>query len=143
MLSADPFSSLEGVEGVWEVDVRIRFVDQLVQTIDALHHSHLSVSATRPLGMLGSEVNDYYIASTSNCRCTVLQRHAYYMTRPRHRKSHHLAHDTSLIRLQVGVWVRRRNFQQYFWLLTCISSRGVSCTEVGVSCCKMGVSCDL
>ena len=70
VLPADALSSLEGVERVWEVDIRVGLIDQLVQTVNTLHHSHTRMSAARPFCMLEqrSEIvknvkNDYIMCS--------------------------------------------------------------------------------
>lgn len=54
---ADALGSLEGVEGVGEVDVRVRLVHQLVQRHDGLHHPHLGVRAACPFCMLQQSKN--------------------------------------------------------------------------------------
>lgn len=67
---ADALSSLEGMEGVGEVHVRIGLVHQLVQRQDSFHHPHLSVCAASPFRVLqegkssriSREVSFIYIA---------------------------------------------------------------------------------
>lgn len=54
---ADALSGLEGVEGVGEVDVRVRLVHQLVQRHDGLHHPHAGVRAACPLCVLRQSKN--------------------------------------------------------------------------------------
>lgn len=49
---ADALSSLEGMEGVGEVHVRIGLVHQLVQRQDGFYHPHLSVCAASPFRVL-------------------------------------------------------------------------------------------
>lgn len=48
----DAFSRLKSVKRVWEVHVRIRLVNQLVQRHDGVHHAHLSAVAAAPFRVL-------------------------------------------------------------------------------------------
>ncbi len=52
MLFADSLGGLEGMERVWEVNVRVGFINKLVQGINVLHHSHAEVIAVRPFQVL-------------------------------------------------------------------------------------------
>lgn len=52
MLFTDSLGSLESMERVREVNIRVGFVNKLVQGIDVLHHGHAEVIAVRPLQAL-------------------------------------------------------------------------------------------
>jgi len=52
MLFANSLGGLESVERVREVNIRIGFIDKLVQGIDVFHHGHAEVIAIRPILVL-------------------------------------------------------------------------------------------
>lgn len=48
MALANPFSCLECVNDVWQIVVRVRLVDEVVQAFKSLHHSHLKSVESAP-----------------------------------------------------------------------------------------------
>ena len=52
VLGPDPLSSLESVDRVWEVDVGIGLVDQVVQLVQGLENGGLKVVELEPFFML-------------------------------------------------------------------------------------------
>lgn len=52
MFSSDPLSCLESVDGIREIDVGIRLVDQVVQLVQSLQDGGLEVVEFEPLFVL-------------------------------------------------------------------------------------------